>query len=51
VVDTDLDAVRVYRRLDERFARPEQLSLEAGDVLTTSLLPGLELPLSDIFRI
>ena len=50
VIDTDLDAVRVYRRLDERFARPEQLSLEAGDVLGTSLLPGLELPLSEIFR-
>jgi Uma2 family endonuclease len=50
VVDADLDVVRVYRRLDERFARPEQLSLEAGDVLTTSLLPGLELPLSEIFR-
>jgi Uma2 family endonuclease len=52
VVDTDLDVVRVYRRLDgERFARPEQLSLEAGDVLTTFLLPGLELPLTEIFRI
>jgi len=50
VVDTYLDGVRVYRRLDERFARPEQLTLEAGDVLTTSLLPGLELPLSEIFR-
>jgi Uma2 family endonuclease len=50
VVDTELDVVRIYRRLDERFARPEQLSLEAGDVLTTALLPGLELPLSEIFR-
>jgi Uma2 family endonuclease len=51
VVDTELDVVRVYRRLHgERFARPEQLSLEAGDVLTTALLPGLELPLNEIFR-
>ena len=51
VVDAELDVMRVYRRLDgERFARPEQLSLEAGDILTTTLLPGLELPLSEIFR-
>ena len=51
VVDTELDVVRVYRRLNpDRFARPEEFSLEAGDVLTTSLLPGLELPLSEIFR-
>jgi len=51
VVDAELDVMRVYRRLHgERFARPEQLSLEAGDILTTTLLPGLELPLSEIFR-
>ena len=51
VADTELDVVRIYRRLDgTRFARPEQFSLEAGDVLTTALLPGLELPLSEIFR-
>jgi Uma2 family endonuclease len=50
VVDTELDVVRVYRRLGERFAPPEQLSLEAGDVLTTPFLSGLELPLNEIFR-
>jgi hypothetical protein len=27
-----------------------ELSLEAGDVLTTLLLPGIELKLADIFR-
>ena len=51
VVDPDLDVVRVYRRQDsERFARPEQVALEAGDVLTTALLPRLELPLSEILQ-
>ena len=50
VVDPELDVVRVYRRDGERFARPHELSTEAGDVLTTPLLPGLELPLTDIFR-
>jgi Uma2 family endonuclease len=50
VVDPELDVVRVYRRDGERFGRPYELSAEAGDVLTTLLLPGLELALSDIFR-
>ena len=50
VVDPDVDLVRVYRRTGDRFARPKELSLEAGDVLTTPLLPGIELKLADIFR-
>jgi len=51
VVDTELDVVRVYRREGESFARPAELSAEAGDVLTTALLPGLALQLVDIFRV
>jgi Uma2 family endonuclease len=50
VVDTELDVVRVYRLDGERFARPQEFSLAAGAVLTTSLLPGLDLPLVEIFR-
>jgi Uma2 family endonuclease len=50
IVDPEIDAVRVYRRTGDRFAEPLELSREAGDVLTTPLLPGLELPLSRIFR-
>ena len=50
VIDPELDVVRVYRRDGERFARPVELSAEAGDVLTTTLLPGLALQLIDIFR-
>lgn len=50
VVDPETDVVRVYRRERDGFGRVSELSLEAGDVLTTSLLPGLELPLSRIFR-
>ena len=49
-VDPELDVVRVYRREGERFARPVELSREAGDTLTTPLLAGLTLPLSRIFR-
>jgi Uma2 family endonuclease len=51
VVDPELDVIRVYRRDGQRFARPHELSSEAGDVLTTPLLPGLELALSDLFRL
>jgi Uma2 family endonuclease len=50
-VDPELDIVRVYRRTHGAFARPIELSAEAGDVLTTPLLPGLDLPLARIFRV
>jgi Uma2 family endonuclease len=51
VVDPEVDVVRVYRRDGERFARPLELSAEAGDVLTSELLPGLALPLQAIFQV
>ena len=50
VVDPELDVVRVCRLRNDRYDRPVELSREAGDVLTTPLLPGLEIPLSRIFR-
>ena len=50
VVDPDIDVVRVYRREDNVFGRPVELTREADDVLTTPLLPGLELRLERIFR-
>jgi Uma2 family endonuclease len=49
VVDPAIDMIRIYRRDGERFGRPIELSREAGDFLTTSLLPGLEMPLARIF--
>jgi len=51
VVDPELDVIRLYRREGERFARPAELSAEAGNVLTTTLLPGLALELVDVFRV
>jgi Uma2 family endonuclease len=51
VVDPELDRVRVYRREGEGFGRAVELSVEAGDVLTTPLLPGLALPLSRLFHV
>ena len=49
-MDPDLEAIRVYRRAEDRFERPIELSLDAGAVLTTPLLPGLEMPLAAIFK-
>jgi Uma2 family endonuclease len=50
VIDPELDAIKVYRRIDGRYVRVAELLLENGDVLTTPLLPGLEMPLSRIFQ-
>jgi Uma2 family endonuclease len=44
VVDPEIDTIRVYRRDGDAFARVTELSADAGDILTTSLLPGLEVP-------
>lgn len=51
IVDPDVDAIRVFRREGDElsFARPVELSAEASDVLTTPLLPGLEIPLQRVF--
>ena len=55
-LNTPLSSIRtwtwcaVYRRDDSgRFGRPSELSAEAGDVLTRTILPGLEIPLARIF--
>ncbi len=50
VVEPDGGVVRVYRRTGDRFDRPVSLAREVGDVLTTTLVPGLELPLLKIFK-
>jgi Uma2 family endonuclease len=50
VVDPELDAFKVYRRVDDRHERAAELSLENGDVLTTPLMPGCDLPLAKILE-
>ncbi len=50
VVDPEVDIIRVYRRSGDSFGRAHEISLEAGDVLTTPLLPGCELPLAVVFK-
>jgi Uma2 family endonuclease len=51
IVDPEVDVVRVYRRLAHDFDRPVELRLDKVDVLTTPLLPSLELALERIFRV
>ena len=50
VVDPDLDVVKVFRLVDGRYARAQELALEAGDVVTTPLLPDLAIPLRQVFK-
>jgi hypothetical protein len=40
----------VYRRVSGRFERAGELSLESADVLSTPLLPGLQMPLAGVFE-
>jgi Uma2 family endonuclease len=50
VIDPELDTVHVYRRAGEHYERSLELWLERGEVLTTPLLPDLDLPLMKIFE-
>jgi Uma2 family endonuclease len=50
LVDPELDLVKVFRRRpDGSFVRDAELTSKASDVLTTPLLPGLTIPLIDLF--
>ncbi len=49
VVDPETDVVRIYRREGGSFTRAEELAAERSDVLTTPLLPGLEIPFTALF--
>ncbi len=50
IVDPELDVVKVYARQgDGSFQRVAELSRETHGTLTTSLLPGLSIPLDSLF--
>ncbi|MBI3802852.1 MAG: Uma2 family endonuclease [Nitrospirae bacterium] len=50
VVDPELETVKVYRMTDQGCLRTAELSRETNDVLSTSLLPELQISLSHIFE-
>ena len=49
VVDPELETVKIHRRVDGAFARVAELAAEAGDTLTTPLLPDFSVTLTDVF--
>ena len=49
IVDPKLEVIRVFRREGLSFERVVELTRESGDILTTPLLPGLQIPLERIF--
>jgi Uma2 family endonuclease len=48
LVDPEQDAVTIHRRQDDTFVRVAELTRADGDVLSTPLMPGLELALAKI---
>lgn len=50
LVDPLRRSVQVFRRSDAGFLAPLRFSAAAGDVLTTPLLPGLEILVGEIFE-
>jgi Uma2 family endonuclease len=50
IVDPEADTIDAYRRVEGRYERASRLTRAQGDVLTTPLLPRLELPLVKIFE-
>jgi Uma2 family endonuclease len=50
-LDPDRNSARVFRRIGNRLRLVAELSAAAGDVLTTPLLPGLEIRLTEIFEL
>lgn len=49
LIDPELETVKVWRAGERGFEPRTELSLERGDVLTTRVVPGFELPLSRLF--
>ena len=51
IVDGKLNRMAIHRRNADGMLTPAgELKAESGDILTTPLLPGLEFPLSQLFR-
>ncbi len=49
IVDSQRRTVRIFRRAGSAFGPPLDFAAEAGDVLTTPLLAGLRIQVSEIF--
>ena len=49
IVDPELALVKIYRLSDGRYAKAEERAEERGETLTTALLPGLDISLTELF--
>ncbi len=49
IFDRDRKGVQTYERTEDRLRPQPFLSADTGDVLTSPLLPGFELPLAELF--
>jgi Uma2 family endonuclease len=50
VVDPELESVKIYRRVNNRYERVAELSKEANDFISTPYLPSWEMTLTEIFE-
>ncbi len=50
IVDPELETVKIFRHAEQGYARPVELGKEAKDVVTTEILPGFALALTEIFE-
>ena len=51
VVDPELEIVKIFKLAQQKYGRAVELSKETNDVLTTELLPGFSLAVSEIFYV
>ena len=49
IVDPELERVKIYRRAGEGFAPAVEVAAEAGESLTSPLLPGFSLAVAELF--
>jgi len=50
IVDPELEMVKIYRMTEKGYVRVAELSCESNAILTTPLLPGMEINLAEIFE-
>lgn len=50
VVDPELEFVKIFKLAQQKYGRAVELSKESADVLTTELLPGFQLSVSEVFE-
>jgi Uma2 family endonuclease len=49
VVDPELDAIKIYRRVDDAFGGATEVTAEREEAVTTPLLPGFSVTLAEVF--